>query len=133
MTGENLRSCMILVLCSLVLSCGQEPPRRGNAPTDAYLPGSDYPYYGTEDDWDRRFFTKHIKDFYKRRGQRQMLDIVEGRPEEASRYCQELLAADPNDLESLYNLAVAQGQMQELDAAMTTVRSAVISADVTSW
>ncbi len=113
----------------LVLDCGcsQEKPFRGYAPEDAYLPGSSYPYYGSENKWDRRFFTKAIKHLYNRRGQRQMLDIVEGRPEEAARYCRELLASDPHDLESLFNLAAAQTQMKDLEGAMETVKRAVDS------
>lgn len=77
------------------------------APPDAYEEGSKHPYYGSENAWNRRFFTEHITRFYKRRGQRQMLDIVEGRVDDAIDYCRELIKNDPDDLESLYNLAVA--------------------------
>jgi alkaline phosphatase D len=97
----------------------------GFAPPDAYLEGEKHPYYGSENEWNRRFFTKHIKDRYKRRGQRQMLDIVEGRPQEAIDYCLELLEKDPDDLESMFNLAVAQAKLNDGEAAMQTVGKAL--------
>ena len=84
--------------------------------------GSEYPYYGNESGWDLRFFTEHIDRLAKRRGQRQMLDIVRGKPEDTVQYAEELLAADPSDQESLFNLAVAQAQLGELDLAMEAVR-----------
>lgn len=95
------------------------------APPDAYLEGAKHAYYGSENPWNRRFFYDQIGFEYKRRGQRQMLDIVEGRPEEAVRYCRELLAADPNDLESWFNLAVAQCQTGKVDSALQTMRIAI--------
>ena len=95
------------------------------APPDAYVEGSPHPYYGSENPWDRRFFYDQIGFEYKRRGQRQMLDLVEVRPVETVRYCNELLSEDPNDQESLFNLAVAQASLGELDNAMQTVKKAV--------
>jgi hypothetical protein len=85
-----------IIMSFLFLSgYAQEIQHKGYAPDDAYLKGSEFPYYGSENPWDRRFFTEHLKDKYKRRGQRQMLDIVEGKPAEALDYCRELLDADP--------------------------------------
>ncbi len=108
------------------INCSKDPEEIGEyAPEDAYLEGSEHPYYGSENAWNRRFFYDHIKEYYKRRGQRQMLDIVEGRYEEAANYCRELLAENPNDLESMFNLAVAQTQIGNLDEAMETVKQAV--------
>jgi len=95
------------------------------APPDAYLEGSPHPYYGSENPWDRRFFYDQIGFEYKRRGQRQMLDLMEGRPSETMRYCKELLAEDPRDIESLFNLAVAQATLGNQDSAMLTVKAAV--------
>ena len=31
------------------------------APPDAYLDGSKHPYYGSENEWNRRFFFEHNK------------------------------------------------------------------------
>jgi alkaline phosphatase D len=95
------------------------------APPDAYLDGEVHPYYGSENEWDRRFFYEHTERFYKRRGQRQMLDIVEGRIEETVEYCRDLLAADPDDLESLFNLAVALAHQSKTDEAVETAQLAV--------
>ena len=115
----------ILLMLILLLGCTErEEPFRGFAPDDAYSEGSEYPYFGSENAWDLRFFTEHIKRLVKRRGQRQMLDIVRGRPEEAARYAEELLAADPADQESLFNLAVARAQLGQLNQAMEAVRRA---------
>ena len=116
----------ILLAVILLSKCSQpeEAPFRGDAPDDAYLEGSAYPYFGSEEEWEQRFFTDHIKTQVKRRGQRQMLDIVRGKPEEAVRYAEELLAADPADQESLFNLAVARAQLGQLDQAMEAVRRA---------
>jgi len=102
----------------------EEEPVAESAPPDAYLNGSPHPYYGSENPWDRRFFTRAL-NLYGRRGQRQMLDIIEGRTEEAAKYCRELLAKDPNDLESLFNLAVAEAWMGDLNTAMGAVKQAV--------
>ena len=95
------------------------------APPEAFLEGAKHPYYGSENEWNRRFFTEHIKNYYKRRGQRQMLDIVEGKYQEAADYCTELLESDPNDLESLFNLAVASAHLGNLTGAVETVKAAV--------
>jgi alkaline phosphatase D len=54
-----------------------------------------------------------------------MLDIVEGRYQEAADYCQELLKSDSGDLESFFNLAVAQAHLGNLEAAITTVNRSV--------
>jgi len=102
----------------------QDAPAGEYALPDAYLNGSPHPYYGSENPWDRRFFSKALR-LYGRRGQRQMLDIIEGRTADAAKYCRELLAKDPNDLESLFNLAVAEAQMGNLNVAMDTVKQAV--------
>jgi len=120
------RSSFLLTL-ALLFGCSQqeEPPFRGYAPGDAYLEGSEYPYYGSENPWDRRFFTEHIENLPQRRGQREMLDIVDGKSEEAIRYAEQLLAADPGDLESLFNLAIARAQLGQIDQAMDAVHKAV--------
>ena len=95
------------------------------APPDAYLEGSKHPYYGSENAWDRRFFTTQLKDEYKRRGQRQMIDLMEGKPQDTERYCRELILDDPNDLESYYNLTVALAKLDKINEAMDTLKAAV--------
>lgn len=95
------------------------------APPDAYLEGSKHPYYGSENAWDRRFFTTQLKDEYKRRGQRQMIDLMEGKPQDTEKYCRELINDDPNDLESYFNLTVALAHLNKIDEAMDTLKVAI--------
>lgn len=95
------------------------------APPDAYLEGSKHPYYGSENAWDRRFFTTQLKDEYKRRGQRQMIDLMEGKPQDTEKYCRELINDDPNDLESYFNLTVALAHLNKIDEAMDTMKVAI--------
>ncbi len=130
------KSSAALSICALLIfvagctqpatkqSADQEEVGREYAPPDAYLDGSKHAYYGSENPWDRRFFTKAL-NLYGRRGQRQMLDIIEGRPAEAAKYCRELLAKQPNDLESLFNLAIAEARLGNVNAAMDAVKDAV--------
>ena len=98
-------------------------PVRGFGPEEAFLEGSEYPYFGAETPWNLRFFTEHTA--VKRNGQRQMLHMVQGNPEEAARDAQALLEADPADQESLFNLTVAQAQLGQLGLAMKSARRAV--------
>ncbi len=98
------------------------------APADAYEIGSRLAYYGSVDEWNRRFFYEHLqspKFRPGRLGQRQMLDIVEGRPRETVRLCRQALHEEPHDLESLFNLAVAWVQLGELDKALQSAERAV--------
>jgi alkaline phosphatase D len=124
-----LRFMALLFPVVILLSCKSEMKQNEElgefAPPDAYLEGSKHPYYGSENPWNRRFFYDQITFEYKRRGQRQMLDIVEGRVNDAADYCHKLLEDDPDDLESLYNLAVAQAQMGNIDDAVKTMKEAV--------
>ncbi len=105
--------------------CAPQPtePVRGFAPDEAYLDGSEFPYFGSETPWNLRFFTEHTA--VKRNGQRQMLYIVQGNPEKAVLDAEALLADDPTDQESLFNLAVARTQLGELDLAMSAVQRAL--------
>jgi alkaline phosphatase D len=97
-----------------------------SAPEDAYLEGSPFAYYGSENAWDRRFFSGRTADRqYKRRGQRQMLAILEGQPEKAAGLCRARLQNDPGDAESLFVLTVALTQMGQLEPAMETLTRAL--------
>jgi alkaline phosphatase D len=94
----------------------------GNAPKDAFIGGSKHPYYGSEDKWDRRWFKNSNE---ARQGQQQMLDILEGRAEEAVKYCEKILASNPNNLESQFNLAVARCAMKDYAGAAESMTRAV--------
>jgi len=127
--GQFISLLVLAILAVLLLSCHVIPQWLGGkhgeyAPPDAYLAGSKHAYYGSENRWSRRFFTDKL-DQYGRRGKSQMLDIVEGRPAEASSYCRELLARDPSDLESLFNLAAAEAHLGNTEAAMDAMRKSV--------
>jgi alkaline phosphatase D len=54
-----------------------------------------------------------------------MLDIVEGRLDEAIHYCKELLKNDPDDLESLFNLTAAQVVKGQTEEALKTLQLAL--------
>jgi alkaline phosphatase D len=117
---------LVIIACvsSKPIELGTE--RMGEfAPDEAFLEGDEHPYYGSENAWDRRFFYEHNERFYKRRGQRQMLDIVEGRLDDAVSYCRDLIVADSSDLESMFNLAVALAHQNKADAAVATAKLAV--------
>jgi len=97
-----------------------------SAPKDAYPEGSPFAYYGSENEWSRRMFSESTADRYpKRRGQRQMLAILDGQPERAAELCRARLQSDPADAESLFVLAVALTQMGQLEPAMETVTRAL--------
>jgi len=61
----------------------------------------------------------------KRVGQGQIIPLVDGKPEEAIRRCEEFLQRDPKHLESLYNLTLALAAAGEVDKALATMHRAV--------
>ncbi len=61
----------------------------------------------------------------KRVGQDQLIAVIDGKLEEAVQRCQRILEVEPNHLESLFNLTVAQGQLGELDKATETMKRAI--------
>jgi len=97
------------------------------APEDAYIDGSVHAYYGSENAWDLRFFNEHIYDpkLPGRPGQRQMLDIVDNKLDDAIQYCQERLGDHPGELESLFNLAVACAQRGDSQDALAAMKKAL--------
>jgi len=128
------------LLIILLIGCGKKQPEKipsneavGEfAPPDAYLNGSKHPYYGSENAWDiggdaleSRFFERDPKLEYKRRGQRALLEIIAGKPEQAEKYCRKLLSKDFEDMESYFNLAVALAQQNKIDEAVQMVKTAV--------
>lgn len=125
--GTLKRKTPCLIAAALWLGCSAQDATtfRGYAPPDAYLGGSDHPYFGSENPWDLRFFTEHIENLPKRRGQRQMLDIVKGRTDDAASYAREVLAADPDDLEARFNLSVALARLGQFDEAVAAMHQAL--------
>jgi len=95
------------------------------APPDAFVDGSPHPYYGSLNPWNHRFFSEHLH-LYGRRGQRQMLDILEGRPDDAIAYCEEVLERNPDDnVESLFTLTLARCAQQDYTTAAKMMDTAV--------
>ncbi len=96
------------------------------APADAFVDDSPYAYYGSENEWSRRMFRKEAADFrYCRRGQRQLLAILDGNPQLAKDYCLSRLEADDNDPEALFMLTVAQCRLNDLEAAFISMNKAL--------
>ncbi len=93
------------------------------APEDAYLEGDSLAYYGSENEWSRRQFSKAGADrLYKRRGQRQMLELLEGDAENVIRWCGERLTEDPEDAEQHYMITLAYtrlGRIKDAERHMT--------------
>jgi len=61
----------------------------------------------------------------KRTGQLQLRAIADGQPERAVQLCQRVLAAVPNDRESLFNLTIAQARLGNLEEALATMKRAI--------
>ena len=115
---------LMIVPCLLLAQGGKDYGQF--APADAWNEDSTLAYYGSENEWTRRMFTEirgHTQ--YKRRGQRQMLAIQEGRPDLAVEYCKKRLIKDPTDSETYYMLTVAWSQLGEIDSAMKAMNQAL--------
>ncbi|MHC4666466.1 MAG: alkaline phosphatase D family protein [Planctomycetota bacterium] len=123
----NVKSWTMLVLVLFVcvfavcFAAGKEPP----GPEDAYIDGSNHAFYGKNQGGWTRLRTQFDSKQYGRRGQRQMLDILDRRPEEAVKKCEQVLASEPNDLESLFNLTVARCAMKDYKGAGESMTGAV--------
>lgn len=96
------------------------------APDDAWEDGTGFAYYGSENEFSRRQFSEvSAERLYKRRGQRQMLKILDGDVDEAIALAEYRLGENPQDAESYFILAVAYSQKNDIDKAMSSVRSAM--------
>ncbi len=71
------------------------------------------------------FTAKRAGKFYKRRGQRELLAILDGQAEMAVRECQQYVDEDPEDLESRFMLTVAWCQLGEVEKAFKAMEQAV--------
>ncbi len=135
MLNKSLKLLMSVTILSTIFLCSnnylyaQGGKEYGIfAPKDAYPPGSIYPYYGSENEWSRRMFTEKRADVqYKRRGQRQMLAIIEGKPSQAIEYCRRRLREEPHDPEPLYMMAVAFSKLNKVDSAFYYMMKSISS------
>ena len=95
-------------------------------PPDAYESDSPHPFYGAENEWSRRMFDERSADlYYKRRGQRQLLEILDGNPNRAIELADARLATDPADAESWFIKAVALSQLDQIDEAEKAMHAAL--------
>ena len=95
-------------------------------PPDAYEGDSPHPYYGAENEWSRRMFDERSADlYYKRRGQRQLLEILDGNPNKAIELANARLAEDRTDAESSFIKAVALTQLDRIDEAEDAMLAAL--------
>ena len=112
---------LVVSLPIVCFSSGKEPP----GPEDAYIDGSGHAYYGKNQggwrDTQRQFDHK----LYGRRGQRQMIDILDGNYDEAVTKCEQVLVTEPNDLESMFLLTVARCQQKDYAGAAESMTRAV--------
>jgi alkaline phosphatase D len=113
----------------ILIVCGSSPDydKVGYAPPEAFEKDSTYPYYGsfTRKGFIETEFTEKTLHLYKRRGQYQLLDIVQGRPEKAARYIRDLLSETPNDPEFHYTMCLALCGMDDIDGALLSMKQAL--------
>ena len=96
------------------------------APKDAYLDTMKFHYYGSENEWSRRMFThERAEKFYKRRGQRELLMILDGNPVEAENECRYFIQKYPDDLESRFILTIALTQQGKINDAFMEMTKAI--------
>ncbi len=115
----------IAIIDSLV--CLAQGSKYGQfAPPDAFEDDPKLAYYGSENEWSRRQFSKEkAEKESKRRGQRVLLETMDGNPTAALVWAAEYLAEDPDDLESIFNQVVAYSQLGQIDEAFAAMKQAV--------
>ena len=126
MVNVKSRPMLVLVVLACVLAvcfaAGKEPP----GAEDAYIDGAGHAYYGKDQGGWRNLRNQFTtRKLYGRQGQRQMLHVLDGRPEEAVRDCEQRLASEPNDLESLFTLTVARCALKDYKGAAEAMGRAV--------
>lgn len=95
-------------------------------PPDAYEGDNPHPFYGAENEWSRRMFDERSADlYYKRRGQRQLLEILDGNPARAIELADARLGEDVADAESHFIRAVALTQLDRIGEAEAAMQSAL--------
>jgi len=123
--NAKYRSMLALVffMCvfSVCFAAGKEPP----GPEDAYIDGSSHAYYGKDQGGWRDTRRQFDHKLYGRRGQRQMLDVLDGLNEEAVKRCEQVLATEPNDLESMFLLTIARCELKDYVGAVESMTKAV--------
>ena len=116
----------LLLLIPITISALVKQQSKQHAPLDAFSEDSSYAYYGSASEWGRQMFSaSSVESSYKRRGQRQLLAILDGKPQEAITMCQEYLMKDPNDTEQFFMLTLAWLALDDLAKAQEYMQQAV--------
>jgi alkaline phosphatase D len=120
---------LLSALCAATISPihGQTEGEFGmSAPPEAYEEGNPFPYFGSENPWNRRMFGDNPANlFYKRRGQRQILATIDGNPGQAAEWARSRITNDPRDQESWFNLIIALGQLKRTEEMVATMHQAL--------
>ncbi|MHC4426807.1 MAG: alkaline phosphatase D family protein [Planctomycetota bacterium] len=116
-----LTALVFVYVFAVCFAAGKEPP----GPKDAYIEDSNHAFYGKDQGGWTRLRRQFDSKQYGRQGQRQMLDILDGRPDEAIKKCEQVLASEPNDLESMFNLTVARCALKDYKRAAESMSRAV--------
>ncbi len=124
---QRLFALSVLSLSILNSLClGQSRDYGQFAPPDAFENGSKLAYYGSENEWSRRQFeASKVKEQPNRLGQRLILAIQDGQPALAAQWCKDYLANDPQQVEALFALAIAEAQLGDKDQAFATMERAI--------
>jgi alkaline phosphatase D len=100
----------------------KEPP----GPPDAYIDGSGHAYYGKDQGgWINLRKEYKGRTLYGRQGQRQILHVLDGNPEEAIKDCEQMFATHPGDLECLFIITLARCAMKDYAGAAESMTRAV--------
>ncbi len=135
----SLKLFPFIILLLIVIACGKKDKPLTQeklkeiantygqfAPDDAYEGDSEFAYYGSENEWTRRQFSEASANrLYKRRGQRQLLEILDGNAAQAIELCKKRLAAEPNDPEYYYMLTLAYAQLDKLSKSEDAIKKAI--------
>lgn len=96
------------------------------APDDAYENGSEFAYYGSENEWTRRQFSEAgATRLYKRRGQRQLLEILDGNLKKALELTEIRLKENNEDAESYFIQTIVYSQMNKIQKATEAMNRAL--------
>lgn len=96
------------------------------APEDAFEEDSEFAYYGSENAWTRRQFSEAgATRLYKRRGQRQLLEILDGNLERALELTKVRQKDDPNDAEVYFIQTIVYAQLKDIKKALVAMNAAL--------
>lgn len=96
------------------------------APDDAWVEDPNFAYYGSENEFTRRQFSAVSAELlYKRRGQRQLLEILDGNVDEAIFLAEFRLEEDATDAESWFILSVAYSVKSDIPKALDAMNKAL--------